>query len=290
MKHEKGQPIIDELKMCFIANTELLEELKTIDYDCCMIFPDYTLRRTACHHFEYAFDVYPSGVSESQKVATGLFGRFGDRKDSCYFFYRVENRILYKPEIFSWVVDIPLRLGMKFHNYTSLDIAIDTDRDMARMMKRLWHRDDVVTIINGKAVTDRKGIVPELRLVYSTSLERMKGLTVYVKQRKAANNKKKGITIQAYNKRMEIDYSSNKTYISEYYGSPQRLFRLEVHLNHDEISDYCKSHHLVEDETLIHNPVLLKDMFYYHLSAVIRFSKRRKKISWEDIIESNGRV
>ena len=147
------------------------------------------------------------------------------------------------------------------------------------MIRRMWHREDITTIINGKAIKDRKKTLPNVNLVYSTSLDRLKGMTVYVKQAKAAHDKSKGITIQAYNKLQEIEEASKKEYIKEFYGNPNKLYRIEVHLNNEEIKDYCKSHNTYQDIYMINDSAMLADMFTYHLSAVIRFTKGRTKLN-----------
>lgn len=35
---------------------------------------------------------------------------------------------------------------------------------------------------------------------------------------------------------------------------------------------------------------VLKKMFFYHLSAVIRFTKGRRRMDWETLLKCNGRV
>ena len=64
---------------------------------------------------------------------------------------------------------------------------------------------DVTTIINGKALRDRKQTITGFSQTYSISLDRLKNLTISVKQAKAVHNKAKGITICAYNKVAEIE-------------------------------------------------------------------------------------
>lgn len=290
MMNEIGIPIIDELKLCYEADMTLLDELGATGYGQSLELGEYSFYRTASHHFKYAYDVLIDEDDNREKVATARFGRYGEEAESGYFFYRVENHVLYDYDKLDYALAIPEELGLSFHNFTSLDIAVDSKIDVARLIKRMWHRTDVTTIINGKAVRDRKAVLKPLRLVYSTSLDRLKGLTVYVKQSKAIRNKTKGVTVQAYNKKQEIAESSHKDYINEFYGNPKRLYRLEVHLNNDEIKAYCKLLNIPQDLNMIKDPANLTSMFYYHLSSVIRFTKGRKKLHWKDIIDCNGRL
>ena len=300
MAYEIGKTIIDELKLCYEADMTVLEDLASVNYgesyDSGNLYSksndpaNFSFYRTTSHHFKYAYDVCIGGINERKKVATARFGRYGDVEVSDYFFYRVENYVLYDFDLLQYTLTIPEMLGMCFHNFTSLDIAIDARTDIARLMRRMWHREDVTTIINRKAIKDRKAIVKHLNLTYSTSLERLKNLTVYVKQSKASHDKTKGVTVQAYNKGNEISEASHKDYIREFYGNPKRLYRLEVHLNNAEIKDYCKRLDVSQDLNMIYDQTFLTDMFYYHLSSVIRFTKGREKLDWKDIIKNNGRL
>lgn len=291
MAHETGTTIIDELKICYIADNTTLSDLKAIPVGNSRYISSYKFYRTTSHHFQYAFDIVNDKTDGGwEKVASGRFGRYGDVEDTGYFFYRVENHVLYDDALLRKVITLPVEMGMTFHNFTSLDLAVDAKIDLARLMKRMWHREDITTIVNGKAIKDRKQTVKNINLVYSTSLDRVKGLTTYVKQSKALHNKTQGITVQAYNKRQEIEEASKKYYISQYYGYPNKLYRLEVHLNNAEINDYCKAQGVCQEQDMIFDLRTLENMFYYHLASVIRFTKGRRKLDWRNIIESNGRV
>lgn len=290
MVHETGTTVIDLLKLCYSAEPETLNDLKAIQIGKSMDYQDFVFYRTTSHHFQYAFNVCIGKIGSRRQIATARFGRYGETNESNYFFYRIENSVLYDSELLRFSLSIPESLGMIFHNFTALDIAVDVRIDVARMMKRTWQRKDITTIINGKAIKDRKEIIENLELRYSATLDRVKALTVYVKQRKAKNDKTKGVTVQAYNKTEEIVQSSHKEYINEYYGNPKRLYRLEVHLNNAEIQDYCRTHDMFQDLDMMFDEGLMSDMFYYHLASVIRFTKGRKKLDWKDLIRCNGRL
>lgn len=290
MKKTIGDPIIDELKICYVASTELLTSLtdtaKGDSYD----FSDFIAYRTTSIHFKYAYDICIGSMDCRRKIASIRFGRYGDSEETNFIFYRIENYVLYNHELFKQAMAIPQLLNLTFHNFTSLDIAIDQQYDVAHLIKRLYRRKDITTIINGKAIKDRKETLKNLYLTYSTSLDRLKSLSVNIKQKKALHDKTRGITVQAYNKMNEIQDVSHKQYICEFYGFPNRLYRLEVHLNNAEIKDYCNKYGIHQDESMISDQELLSTMFFYHLSSVIRFTKGRTKLYWTDILKNNGRV
>ena len=109
-------------------------------------------------------------------------------------------------------------------------------------------------------------------------------------KKKAIANKCNGISVQAYDKKAEIDDHSDKQYILDHYGNHKRLYRLEIRLHYQELKDYfamCKVFPEPED---LFDAEGLRKMFFYHLSAVIRFTRGRRKMDWETLLKCNGRV
>lgn len=149
---------------------------------------------------------------------------------------------------------------------------------------------EVTTIINGKAIKDRCRILPELEVGYSTTLDRLRHPSITIKQKKAITNKNDGITVQAYNKHAEITNHSKKQYILDFYGNPKRLYRLEVRLRYRELKDYMMLTQTPATTDLIFDQQFLIHMFCYHLSSVVRFTKGRQKIQWDQLLECNDRT
>ena len=181
-------------------------------------------------------------------------------------------------------------LGLDFNNFTAIDIAIDHRKNVSAIIKRLMRNETIKTILNGRQIKNRSKVIPGVTFDYSTSLKRLQCPTITIKQAKAARNKDKGITVQAYDKKTEVEASSGKQYILDYYDHPRYLFRLEVRLHYQELQDYCKMINAVQCVDMIYKPDFLRDLYYYHLSAVVRFSKGRKKLAWPDLIDRNGKV
>ncbi len=150
--------------------------------------------------------------------------------------------------------------------------------------------DQIKTIINGKAWKERKKIIPGVTFDYSTSLSRLHCPTITLRQAKAVKNKDKGVTIQCYDKKAEIEISSGKQYILDYYDCPAHLFRLEVRLHYQELQDYCRREGIAQGIECLYDPAFLAGAFYYHLGSVLRFTLGRKKLDWPGIIEHNGKV
>ena len=280
---------IDELKLCYLAWLDTLQPLKDTRIGEYYDVPNYRLFRTVNDRFQYYFDVVEKGIT----VAYMRFGLYtevhGENDTSAYVYLKIQNHILYDERELQKVLELPIRLGLDFHHFTAIDLAVDTPFSVPLLIKRMMKKPYITTILNGKAITDRKRVLPGFHFDYSTTLDRIKHPSVTIKQRKAILNKDEGVTVQAYDKRAEIDNQSDKQYILDYHGNPYRLYRLEVRLHYQEIKDYFDLKKTTAIAHLVFNQTFLRDMFFYHLSSVIRFSQGRRKILWEDLLECHGR-
>ena len=252
---------------------------------------DFSFFRVASQHFAYSYNILHGLDEDRHEVAQLRFARHGERQEgTMYAFLHIANSVLYDHPTLAMVLRLPEEMGMVFHNITAIDLAKDfTTINPVSIIRRLYKDKCITTIINGKAVKDRKETVAGFSQTYSVSLARLKNPTISIKQVKALHNKNKGITVCAYNKATEIDVSG-KEYILNYYGRPKKLHRLEVHLNSQEVSDYLRGIGEVQDLSLIADAGMLNAMFYYHLSAVIRFSRGRHPLSWSDLLNCTGRA
>ena len=179
---------------------------------------------------------------------------------------------------------------MTINNFTALDVAVDTPVNVPSLIKKMMRDKNITTILNGKAIKDRKAILPELFFEYSSSLDRLRNPTITIKQKKAISNKNEGITVQAYDKRAEVLNHSGKQYVLDFYDNPKRLYRLEVRLRYRELSDYLR---LIKSPAMteqLFSQQFLINIFIYHLASVIRFTKGRRRITWRELLEGNGRV
>lgn len=268
-----------------MAEPLLLEELSKVDVGANISIDTFVFYRIGGDRFEYMFTICSEGV----EVATLKYGRYGALKNM-YVFFKVSNHVLYDQKMMRPVLSLPEMMGMHFNNYTAIDIAMDYPKNISSIIKRMMRNDQIKTILNGKHLKDRKRLIPGVDFDYSTSLNRLHCPTITLRQAKAARSKDKGVSVQSYDKKAEIALHSGKDYILDYYGQPQRLYRLEVRLHYQELQDYCRKAGVPQSIDLVFNPAFLESAFYYHLSSVLRFSKGRKKLQWADIISSNGKV
>lgn len=285
--HEKEHIQIDELKICYTAETDCLNELMSIEIGSYLEIYGYRLHRIVSDRFRFYFEVW----NDDEQVAQLKFGLYTDISvTKHYVYFKVSNHVLYSPSRLKTILELPTILNFDFNNYTAIDLAIDSNVNFISLIKRMMRDKAVTTIINGKAIKDRKQVLQGVSFQYSTSLDRLKHASVTIKQKKAISNKQHGITIQAYDKKAEVEQNSDKRYILDFYGHPKRLYRLEVRLHYQELKDYFSKVNGEPIYKTMTNQELLQDMFYYHLAAVLRFTKGRKKLDWPTLIKCNGRV
>ena len=285
--HEKDHIQIDELKICYTAETDNLNKFFNIEIGTYLEIHGYRFHRIVSDRFRYYFEVWNS----DEQIAQLKFGLYTDISTTKHFVYfKVNNQVLYRPNQLKTILELPNVLGLVFNNYTSIDLAIDSNVNFTSLIKRMIRNKAITTIINGKAIKDRKQVLQGVSFQYSTSLDRLKHASITIKQKKAITNKQHGITIQAYDKKAEVEQNSDKRYILDFYGHPKRLYRLEVRLHYQELKDYFSK---INGEPIFEtmtNQELLQDMFYYHLAAVLRFTKGRKKLDWPTLIKCSGRL
>lgn len=178
---------------------------------------------------------------------------------------------------------IATKLGLEVHNVTAIDLCLDTPFNISKRLKQLIRDKECTTILNGKRIVDRDADRPEISYTLSGSLNKDKYMTVNVKQRNAIKDKTKGITVITYDKKGEIENSSNKSYIMEYYGNPNKLYRTEVHLNNAEFREYIENRD-IQFNVYMMDEAILEAMFFHHLNSVIRFKRGKDNIQWEHLL------
>ena len=285
--NERDHIQIDELKICYTAETDNLNEFINTEIGTYLEVHGYRFHRIVSDRFRYYFEVWNS----DEQIAQLKFGLYTDISvTKHYVYFKVSNQVLYKPNQLKTILELPNVLGLVFNNYTSIDLAIDSNVNFTSLIKRMIRNKAITTIINGKAIKDRKKVLQGVSFQYSTTLDRLKHATITIKQKKAISNKQNGITIQAYDKKAEIEQNSDKRYILDFYGHPKRLYRLEVRLHYIELKDYFSKVNGEPIYETMTNQELLQDLFFYHLSAVLRFTQGRKKLDWPTLIKCSGRI
>lgn len=196
----------------------------------------------------------------------------------------LNNETLYTKDTY-YLTYIEQRLGLTFHNATSLDLCLDTPFAISPLVMMYRGNKNITTILNGKRIIDRDEDRPEVRYDFSGSLNKWnKYKTIYFKQKNAVKDKTQGIVVTTYDKAAEIRNNSNKQYILEHYGNPTKLYRTEVHLNSEDIKNYVERRGIQYTPLIFFDEALLEDMFFHFIDSVIRFQSRDIDVSWRHIL------
>ena len=286
---EFGTPVIDALRLCYVAEPSLLKELGSLNLNSCRTIDNYLLYRVPGDRFEFFFIVCLDSNGSRTELGTLKYGRYG-ATGSNFVYYQIRNEVLYDRSLFNRALLLPDLLGLFFNNFTAVDIAMDFQKNVSSIIKRMMRNEKITTIINGKAMKDRKELINGVTFDYSSSLSRLHCPTITLRQAKAARNKTKGVTVQSYDKKAEIEAASGKQYILDQYGHPRFLFRLEVRLSYQDLQDYFKRIGQPQNVEALLDPNLLADMYYSNLSSVLRFTKGRKPLPWKEVLERCGRI
>ena len=204
MKRVCKRPIqIDALTLCYeVEHTFYYDQLRLLDFGASIDLNEFQLTRTTGRYYD---NVYNIQAWNGEK--TILFGQLkfslanGNEESNTHknglrkVWLSLNNETLYTQD-FHFLTYIEKRLGLTFHNITSLDLCLDTPFAVSPLVKTYAHSQNVTTILNGKRITDRDEDRPELRYTTSGILNKQdKYKTVNIKQRNAIRDKSKGTTV-----------------------------------------------------------------------------------------------
>lgn len=293
MKRVCKRPIqIDALTICYeLVEPNIYETIEALEMGEALDMFDFEVQRIEGRYYN---NVYSIRTTKGDSVRTWGFLKFnlsrGDEAENTHLnglrkmWISLENETLYCDELY-YLTYIEQRLGLAFHNVTSIDLCLDTAYNISRTIKRLLRDRNVTTILNGKKITDRDSDRPEIMYLQSGSLnEQGKYQSVSVKQKNAMKDKSKGLTLLTYDKRAEILNSSGKWYILEQYGFPSRLYRTEVHANSEEVKNYIGRRGIEYTPLLLFDQNFLEGMFFHFVSSVLRFQSDKAPVTWEYIL------
>ena len=93
MNGRLGAPVIDELRLCNVAEPSLLEELSRVEVGAFFTVSPFILYRVGGDRFQYQFVVCMVDIGEREEVATMKYGRYaaadiwpgiGRRSTACF--------------------------------------------------------------------------------------------------------------------------------------------------------------------------------------------------------------
>lgn len=297
-------PVIDKLKICYtLSDTSRLHDLRETPSDTYEVAGwDFQLRRIDGTHFNYIYEIVYTFYNDNtfENMEEQVFGtiQWGLRSDhdealQSYVWLQIDNKQFYlmynhntKGRLM-FLDYIEQMLGLDFNNITHLDLAIDASTNFSKALVKMIRNKDYYPIINGTKITDRKKLIEDILYIGVGNLERIKEYSILIQQ------KKNDLSLNAYNKKREIENKSHKDYIMESYDNPNQLHRLEVRINSDAMKDFFTREHIEYNPINVYNRrmvmVVLSD--FLKQSDTIPSSQRKKSL-WSDgfTLMLNGKV
>lgn len=115
-----GTPVIDTLRLCYVAEPSLLKELGSLNLNSCRKTDSYIIYRVPGDRFEFFFIVCHEENGSRTELATMKFGRYG-ATGSNYVYYQIRNEILYDLSLFDRALLLPdLLADMFYYNLSAV--------------------------------------------------------------------------------------------------------------------------------------------------------------------------
>ena len=161
-----------------------------------------------------------------------------------------------------------------FNSFTNWDIAIDGSCNYPKKLILLIRNKEYTPIVSGTKITDSKQLIEDILYIGVGNLERIKEYRVLVAQ------KNKNISLNAYNKKREIESKSHKQYILDNNGNPKKLYRLEVRINSDVLKDFFTREQIAYSPRMFLDNNSLLFFFITFLNRVLRFQDKNGRKSY----------
>lgn len=289
MKNE-FTPTVDKLKICYtLAENSYLNILRddpTEEFE----HPEwgFRLRQVQGTHFNFIYEIIYLDYKDNtfQEFTEQVFGtlKWGlktntDEAMQSFVWLQVENKQFYLKNDWQHSRLLHLEyiedtLGLIFNNITHLDIAIDSCCNFPKKVIQLIRNKEYTPIVNGIKITERKQLIEDILYIGVGNLERIKEYSVLVAQRN------KNITLNAYNKKREVESKSHKNYILDNNGNPKKLYRLEVRINSDVLKNFFTKEKITYSPKIFLDKDSLMYLFTLFLNRVLRFQDKNERNSY----------
>lgn len=278
---------VDKLTICYTVSDEVYLDLMNTNYvnhDTFILsrYTDTSKLFSDCFTIQ-CLDTIDGELKWYNMGLLKFNGRFAEESNNVHYVWiYVNNETLYRPmypgvSVIAELAYISEALQLQINNITSLDIAFDSNINFARRIRNAVFDTSLSVILNGKLKNNTKEVLNEIIYLEKGNQERITDLSIYVTQKR----KKDGIKLCVYNKTKESQIT-NKSYVLEWIGSKQNLYRTEIRLKTQHLKEYF--HRLPNFNLNIIYPYLSDQNFL--LNLFLTFSDRLLRFR----NKSNGQI
>ena len=279
MKGKRYKLNIDRLEVCYTAPREVIDSLEDTTF---WEREGYRLQEVSRDRIEATFkiEVITPGGEWAVFAWLRIGNRFEKEEDTFrYCWISLDNRALYTPgkdygelPYLYWIEE---DLGLKFNNISYLEIALDSNVNWFRRVRRALRTEELTPVVLGKAYPNMKEHIKKLLYIHTGDRVRYRTDTLSLK---SANGE---IALEIYNKGEEIE-ESGKHYIRECFGLKSGgLYRLEVKVRNRALEDFCSSWGLTQYDIYMKllDRSLLFELWLYFANKLLRFKEKRTLVS-----------
>lgn len=288
MKGIKAKINIDKLTVCYTATEEVFTELLDTN------FADYDTFQLVRYNdpeklFADSFIIKSKDIDEKNGgVKWFEFARLKfnmkisnkNEDDKHYIWIYFDNRALYTPmypdvSIITEMEYITDTLRLKINNITSLDIAFDSNINIAKRIKKAIFAPYLSVILNGKLKDNTKEVLEQILYLQKGNQEKMTDLSIYVGQKK-----KNGLELCIYDKTKDA-VLKKKPYILKWMATHQNVYRAEIRLKNQHLKEYFdKEPDFILDMifSYLNDKSFLFDMFMDFVNRLLRFRDKDNNI------------
>lgn len=283
---------IDKLSLCYTVDDDsILHSITNEDIE--IDLGEFKLRRIESGHYKNAFNIlYRWDYNQDEGLSWHIYGvlkygRYTDEEDvvkMAWIYF--DNRVLYT-QFYPDVNTVILAeyqayiLGLELRNVTKIEIYFDTNRNATKAVKYMLRNGNITTILNDKAIEDRKKSIKEIMYIHTGNLERYLDASIYIKQAD-----KDGFQLKTYDKQLEITENSHKNYIFNWHQlqGTKPLYRIEITLKHQHIKQYIDDNKIELNHNIFSNKDFLLNCFLNFANRLIRFQDKSKVYSILEIL------
>lgn len=164
------------------------------------------------------------------------------------------------------------RLGLELVSISSLEIALDSNINFARQIKKIIADENYIPIIKGIKYPDinSRESIKDVNFKNNTNRKRVINLSFNIRQT--------GLGLKCYNKTKEIEDESGKTYIYKWLDMKKNIHRIEVTAKNEVIKLYCKNSDIELSDFLynLHTGENLSGPFNIWLNKLVHFKKTER--------------
>lgn len=176
------------IKACYLADKEVIEYLNRINYE------DDFYNKFRLNRIEGAGLIYDNviqvQVQNPNSLEWMLFGKLcytekrQDNEGNIYIWFEIENEVFYTPlyknmNILVFLNTITDELELVNNNITTLDIAMDSNINFAKRIKKAIFNKNLIPIVNRKSYDDEREKIDGVRFNYGCNRLRLLDVAIY---------------------------------------------------------------------------------------------------------------